>query len=551
MARTASCRSVFPFGVLLGVAAAQSTAAPAAPAPLVGAHAAACAFDGASHLLIAADRVKQVAALRSAMTVDLWFQACWKESADAKDADDGSRCLLSMRYDDHAVHHAIYLGPQLEFVAFDNGVDQELFEYEFAQNTWYHLAVVVDGNKTAVVVNGEPIGVRDIGLGRAAQSVLLVGATSQGRDNCFGAIGPIRYWDTALSFDEVNWVKQRPGIADLPTLRPHVLAISNFTDKVNTFDVPAAEPPEEAAVAAESFRRAAPFATAVDWRRDFAAASAEASANGKLLAVYTTIAGRDRLCQAMESGPLRSAWWKDVAQECVPVLEVARGPTSARGLAVGSLTLLSAAGAVLWSFHPWNEEACRDGLSLAAQYDLHWRDGRSLDDRAGRVLFDLASERMVDGVVPAPVRAQLDGLIAEVAASEATELARTRVAFATSLAEQWHHLGKVRALQDDYTRAQAAAIQSNKGVANGRLSWPEQQRNMQRAAFDLWATAPLPFEPMPELVRFATLLVAYALAPENAVDDLLQDELLEFARPFSEMVPMAGWETRSCIPLAK
>ncbi len=197
------------------------------------------------------------------------------------------------------------------------------------------------------------------------------------------------------------------------------------------------------------------------------------------------------------------------------------------------------------------EEACRDGLLLAAQYDLHWRDGRSLDDRAGRVLFDLAGEQMVAGVVPAPVRAQLDGLIAEVAAAEASELARTRVAFATSMAEQWNHLGRIRALQDDYARAQAAAIQSNKEVRAGRPSWSERQRNMQREAFDLWATAPLRIEPMPELVRFATLLVGYALAPENAVDDILQDELLEFARPYGEMVPMAGWEARSCIPLAK
>ncbi len=551
MARTPRFSSALTFGVMLGAAAAQGAAAPAAAAPLVGAHAAACAFDGTSHVLVAADRVKKVVDLRSAMTVDLWFQACWKESGDDKDADDGSRCLLSMRYDDHTVHHAVYLGPQLEFIAFDNGVDQELFDYQFAQNAWYHLAVVVDGNKTAVVVNGEPIGVRDIGLGRAVQSVLLVGATSQGRDNFFGAIGPIRYWDTSLSFDEVNWVKQRPGIADLPTLRPHVLAVSNFTDTVKTLEVPAALPPEAAAAAAESFRRAAPFATAVDWRRDFEAAAVEAKTSGKLLAVYTTIAGRDRLCQAMESGPLRSSWWKDVAQECVPVLEVARAPTSARGLAAGSLTLLSAAGAVLWSFHPFDEEACRDGLLLAAQYDLHWRDGRSLDDRAGRVLFDLAGEQMVAGVVPAPVRAQLDGLIAEVAAAEASELARTRVAFATSMAEQWNHLGRIRALQDDYARAQAAAIQSNKEVRAGRPSWSERQRNMQREAFDLWATAPLRIEPMPELVRFATLLVGYALAPENAVDDILQDELLEFARPYGEMVPMAGWEARSCIPLAK
>ena len=70
--------------------------------------------------------------------------------------------------------------------------------------------------------------------------------------------------------------------------------------------------------------------------------------------------------------------------------------------------------------------------------------------------------------------------------------------------------------------------------------------NLQEEALELWATAPLPIEPNPTLATFAVLCWKQAVefgGPE------LREEVFEFVGPIAAMVPMAGLEVRSLIPL--
>ncbi len=532
--------AAFTFG--LASARAQTPTPPAIDAAASGG-----VFDSTTHITIKATDAATVQ-FTDTMTVDLHFLAAFddKEGFADEPADPGAgRCLLSCGEDDRSVRYGVYLSGTLDSVTFYNGRDAAVFDYQFQKGVWYHLAVVVQNRKTAVLVDGEPIGVEDIGLGAVKQACpLFLGASRRDGENFFGYIRAVRFWQAALSWAEINMLRDQAGPPADPMLANRLVAYTRVTPERTDLVTTSMPSNPVRAWQGKVHRLHAPFARAIAWQHDLAAAWDLADKEKKLLLVYTTRGdARDPVCDALENGPLVSDWFRAAANTFVPHLDVATGDAglSALGLPAGSCALMSTAGILLRVFQPWSEDRLGELVANAALFVEPWSTGTSLDDRIGFLMYE-ASRRDL----PADGVAMLEALRQEIAGPDASPVAKSRLLVAEAEIQQRRHLAAIADLQARYWKAQEQAVRNGRIVESGRPSWGDEVRNLQEEALELWATAPLPIEPNPALATFAVLCWKQAVefgGPE------LREEVFEFVGPVAAMVPMAGLEVRSLIPL--
>ncbi len=531
---------VFTFGLALGRAQA--------PTPqVIDAAASGGVFDSTTHISFKADDATAVQ-FTDTMTVDLHFLAAFDDKAgfaDEPSEPGASRCLLSCGEDDRSVRYGVYLAGTLDHIIFYNGRDAAVFDYGFQKGVWYHLAVVVQNRKTAVLVDGEPIGVEDIGLGTVKQQCpLFLGASRRDGENFFGYIRAVRFWQAALSWAEINMVRDHAGSPADPMLASRLVAYTRVTPERTDLVTTSMPPNQVRSWQGKVHRLHAPFARAVAWQHDLAVAWDLADKERKLILVYTTRGdARDPVCDALENGPLVSDWFRAAANTFVPHLDVATGDAglSALGLPAGSCALMTSAGILLRVFQPWSEDRLDEIVANAALFVDPWSIGSSLDDRSGFLMYE-ASRRDLppDGV------AMLEGLRQELTGPAASPVAKSRLQIAETEIQQRQHLAAIANLQARYWKSQEQAVRSGRVVEGNRPSWGDEVRNLQEEALELWATAPLPIEPNPALATFAVLCWKQAVefgGPE------LREEVFEFVGPVAAMVPMAGLEVRSMIPL--
>lgn len=81
------------------------------------------------------------------------------------------------------------------------------YSYNFSLNTWYHVVVSSDGNKTYAYVNGQLIGNTIAGFlptSISGDDICIGGATYNGNMQFFGRINDVRIYDHCLSDKEVE-----------------------------------------------------------------------------------------------------------------------------------------------------------------------------------------------------------------------------------------------------------------------------------------------------------------------------------------------------------
>ena len=81
------------------------------------------------------------------------------------------------------------------------------YSYNFSLNTWYHVVVSSDGNKTYAYVNGQLIGNTVAGFlptSISGNDICIGGATYNGNMQFFGRINDVRIYDHCLSQKEVE-----------------------------------------------------------------------------------------------------------------------------------------------------------------------------------------------------------------------------------------------------------------------------------------------------------------------------------------------------------
>jgi hypothetical protein len=465
-----------------------------------------------------------------------------EEEGEGKDLS-GGRAVISCNVDEVNTRYAVYIANDLQSISFYNGKDWAQADYAFKKDTWYHVAVVVHKGRTAFVIEGEPLAIEDIGAGTTSRNCdLFIGSSGGNKEQFVGAIGPVRLWDIALGYNEINALAATPALPADPALARHVVAHSDFSESGRSMSIPAQT---SSIWSGMRYRLESPSISGTEWHWNVAEAATKAKAEDKLLFVYCTrVGGHDPVCDAVEGIALSSAWWKTASERVVPVLQtIAPGEdASMLGIPAGYCALLTPDGAVLQVFQAWNEDQFEIVLSRCTQYVKQWRSGTSVEDRALALAFELSRRNAPNA------ESQLAALRTEVgrggtgeAAADAIEVAAAAIAHAKTI-------DAIYALQAKFVTKRGEHFKYGvPTIADDKKGWVEDLYAMQDEALLLYQEAVMPIGQYESLAIFATLAAGAAARYDDS--DLLTD-VLEFAAPIGAMVPFTGLELRAFIPIA-
>jgi hypothetical protein len=111
-----------------------------------------------------------------------------------------------------------------------NGHNWASVAFDFSDEEFHHVAIVTQGSRSEVFIDGETRGTLPIGYGTATGLPFHVGSSDGETEFFFGAVDGIRIWKAALSPDVVAGLREFDGIPDPG--HPNALdlvAISDFT----------------------------------------------------------------------------------------------------------------------------------------------------------------------------------------------------------------------------------------------------------------------------------------------------------------------------------
>lgn len=202
-------------------------------------------------------------------TVEFYVAAGWKGTLGHEP------CVLAYgRNRDSALHgsekwdpgtrYAVHLGADGKSIGMWNGSGWSDVACEMTPGRYYHVALVTSGAHTAVLLDGECLGVLPLGYGTTSGSRLFVGSNGDLEDPLVGSLLYFRIWDLPLAAPQVRALAK---VSDPPAeleITQHLVAASRFTadeTAVDYFDYPGVK-------TEEVWRKLAPWTTSAETARE-------------------------------------------------------------------------------------------------------------------------------------------------------------------------------------------------------------------------------------------------------------------------------------------
>ena len=149
-------------------------------------------------------------------TIEFWVSALWDE-------DPGYfPCIVSSRAwvgegdaaAAAATRFSVHITAARDELGLFNGVAWGAVPFDFSDEAYHHVALVTQGGRTEVLIDGESRGVMELGYGSAKGLPLRIGTSDGAAEPFIGALWSLRLWKRPLDPETVAALSGVQGAPD-------------------------------------------------------------------------------------------------------------------------------------------------------------------------------------------------------------------------------------------------------------------------------------------------------------------------------------------------